>query len=175
MTLSHRLLIGQTHHDGYLADVFPTEANEHQKGGTAMISKRLGIVGGMLLLLTGCSQDLGGADMEVTPDMTTPIDMTITLKGSCDFRKNSPASQECRDYESTSTQFISTYKGTCTNAAAWLDTLCNHTGALGGCRTDIPNLGGGTLTQWYFTQSGIMTQADVQTKCTAGGQTFVAP
>ncbi len=148
-----------------------------------MTKKRLGIrankqgiaMGGLLLLFIGCNQDLGGADMESAPDMVIPVDMTITLKGSCDLRKTSPASQECRDYESTSTQFISTYKGTCSSAAAWLDSFCNHTGALGGCRTNIPNLGGGTLTQWYFTQSGIMTQADVQTKCAAGGQTFVAP
>ena len=148
-----------------------------------MTRKRLGIrankhgiaIGGLLLLFIGCNQDLGGADMESAPDMVTPVDMTITLKGSCDLRKTSPASQECRDYESTSTQFISTYKGACTTAAAWLDSFCNHAGSLGGCRTNIPNLGGGTLTQWYFAQSGIMTQADVQTKCTAGGQTFVAP
>lgn len=42
-----------------------------------------------------------------------------------------------------------------------------------GCNQDLG--GAGTLTQWYFAQSGIMTQVDVQTKCSAGGQTFVAP
>ena len=125
---------------------------------------------------TGCNQDLGGdTDMESPQDMTMPADMTATLKGSCDLRKNSPASQECRDYESASAQFISTYKGTCTNAAAWQDALCNRSGALGGCQTMIPNLGGGTLTQWYFAQSGLMTQSDVQAKCTSAGQMFVAP
>jgi len=42
-----------------------------------------------------------------------------------------------------------------------------------GCNQDLG--GADTLTQWYFAQSGIMTQVDVQTKCAAGGQTFVAP
>ena len=67
-----------------------------------MTKKRLGIrankqgiaMGGLLLLFIGCNQDLGGADMESAPDMVTPVDMTITLKGSCDLRKTSPASQE---------------------------------------------------------------------------------
>lgn len=141
-----------------------------------MTSLRIGVVLAMCVWSAGCNQDLGGeTDMDTAADMTTSPDMTATIKGSCDLRKNSPASQECRDYESTSAQFISTYKGTCTNAAAWQDALCNHTGALGGCMTMIPNLGGGTLIQWYFSQSGLMTQSDVQAKCSASGQTFVAP
>ena len=140
-----------------------------------MIRKRLGIVGGAMLLIAACNQDLGGADMATPEDLAMAEDLTQTLKGSCDLRKYSPAQQECRDYESASSSFITTYKGTCTTAAAWQDALCNHTGAIGGCRTNIPNLGGGTLVQWYFSQSGLMTQAEVQAKCTAGGQTFVAP
>lgn len=149
-----------------------------------MATDRVGMWFGLstlgLLLLTACSQTIGGEDMSAPDDLTMapPADMAMapTLKGSCDLRKNSPASQECRDYESSSAQFISTYKGTCTTAAAWTaDALCVRTGSLGGCRTNIPNLGGGTLTQWYFAQSGIMTQADVQAKCAAAGNMFVAP
>jgi len=132
-------------------------------------------MGGVLLLIAGCNQDQTGADMEVPPDLVPPPDMTVTIKGSCDLRKSSPASQECRDYESVSAQFITTFKGTCTAAGAWLDAFCNHTGALGGCQTNIPNLGGGILIQWYFAQAGIATQADVMAKCTASGLTFVAP
>lgn len=139
----------------------------------------IGMLGGGLLFLSACSQTIGGDDMGSPEDLSTPpvydMAMAPTLKGSCDLRKNSPASQECRDYESSSTQFIGTYKGTCAVAAWTSDALCNRTGSLGGCRTNIPNLGGGTLTQWYFSQSGIMTQADVQAKCAAAGNMFVPP
>ena len=76
-----------------------------------MIRKRLGIVGGAMLLIAACNQDLGGADMATPEDLAMAEDLTQTLKGSCDLRKYSPAQQECRDYESTSSQFITTQPG----------------------------------------------------------------
>ena len=66
-----------------------------------MIRKRLGIVGGAMLLIAACNQDLGGADMATPEDLAMAEYLTQTLKGSCDLRKYSPAQQECRDYEST--------------------------------------------------------------------------
>ncbi len=145
-----------------------------------LVSALCGSLCGVVLVLSACSQTLGGEDMAAPEDMAMPppADMTMipTMKGSCDLRKNSPATQECRDYESSSAQFISTYKGTCAAASWTADALCNRSGSLGGCRFNVPNLGGGVLTQWYFAQAGIMTQADVQAKCAASpGATFVAP
>ncbi len=146
-----------------------------------LVSALCGSLCGLVLVLSGCPTDIGGEDMAVPDDlaMPPPADMAaaLTQKGSCDLRKYSPATQECRDYESSGTQFITTFKGTCTTTTAWTDALCNHTGALGGCRTPYQAGGGGVLTQWYFAQAGIMTQADVQAKCaaTSASTTFVAP
>jgi hypothetical protein len=134
-----------------------------------------GMIWGSLFFSSSCDQTLGGEDMAT--DLTTAPAEDLTpvtlLKGSCDLRKGAPAQQECRDYESASSSVINTYKGICTSG--WADAACNRTGAVGGCRYNLPQAGGGTLTRWYFPQSGISTPADVQAKCAMDGGTYVSP
>jgi hypothetical protein len=91
--------------------------------------------------------------------------------GSCDSRQVNNA---CQDYDGPP-NVVTAYKASCTQAqGTWSDSLCTHTGTVGGCMVKDTSLGL-TYTTWFFAPS---TTDSVKQTCMSsnnGTATFVAP
>src|SRR4051812_28458686 len=91
----------------------------------------------------------------------------IPSQASCDGR---PTEQACTDLlTNKNSQFESTLKALC--VGTYSSSLCNHTGALGGCQCDGCETG--KSVEWLFADASknINTAADVKTAC--GKRIFV--
>ena len=89
--------------------------------------------------------------------------------GSCDSRQ---ANSACQDYDGPP-NVVAAYKSSCTQGT-WSDSLCTHTGTVGGCMVKDTSLGL-TYTTWFFAPS---TTDSVKQNCmssSSGTATFVAP
>ena len=94
---------------------------------------------------------------------------SVPPQASCDGR---PAEQACVDLlTNRNNQLEPTLKSLCVGTFSL--SLCNHTGALGGCQCDACD--NGKNVEWLFPDAAknINTAADVKAKC--GSRTFVAP
>jgi hypothetical protein len=93
----------------------------------------------------------------------------VPSQASCDGRPNEPA---CTDLlTNKNNQARPTLVALC--VGTYSDSLCNHTGALGGCECDSCENGKGI--EWLFPSpdAGLTTAADVMKAC--GSRTFVSP
>ena len=93
----------------------------------------------------------------------------VPSQGSCDGR---PGEQACVDLlTNKNNQARPTLVALC--VGTYSDSLCNHTGALGGCECD--SCENGKAVEWLFASpdAGINTAADVMKVC--GSRTFVSP
>lgn len=91
-------------------------------------------------------------------------------KGSCDGRPKGEAA--CVDLlTNKNNQARPTLVALC--VGTYSDSLCDHTGALGGCECD--SCENGKSIEWLFAggDAGLSTAADVMGKC--GSRTFVNP
>jgi hypothetical protein len=94
---------------------------------------------------------------------------SVPDQASCDGR---PQSQACVDLlTNRNNQAESTLKALC--VGTFSTSLCNHTGALGGCQCD--SCENGKAVEWLFPDAAkqINTAADVMQAC--GTRTFVSP
>jgi hypothetical protein len=99
----------------------------------------------------------------------------IPEQGSCDRR---PALPECEDLLSNrNNHFRQTFENICSlSQGTWSDGLCDHTGALGGCRCEGCE-NGETIT-WFFTgarDGTLNSEDDVRAACEESSLEFVAP
>ena len=93
----------------------------------------------------------------------------VPSQASCDFR---PGTAECTDLlTNRNNQLRPTLQALC--VGKYSDSLCNHAGALGGCRCETCENGVGVT--WYFsdTDGGVQSAADVMKLCK--GYPYVAP
>jgi hypothetical protein len=96
----------------------------------------------------------------------------VPSQASCDHR---PKQQACTDLlTNRNNQFSSTLKVFCGDGT-YSESLCNHTGALGGCKCD--GCENGEAIDWFFPDAdgGVTTEGDVKKKCESVSRPFVAP
>jgi hypothetical protein len=84
--------------------------------------------------------------------------------GSCDSRMD----HTCTDYRVNPAE-VPDYRDGCVSAGAtWFDTLCNHMGSVGGCKSSTNGI---TAIVWYYGPD--YTTDNVKQICTGGN--FVTP
>jgi hypothetical protein len=106
--------------------------------------------------------------------MTSDSEPEQHTTGSC---TNTGAPQPaCIEYSNASTEALEQDAAPMCHPGVWRFETCDRAMVIGGCTTMVNGPHGSfTVTNWFYAGGSLVTPDDVMARCSAIGQTFVAP